>query len=577
MRRPLLLGVLLVGVAIAFSGCGGNASNSASIQPPPPPTNPAPSIAGLSPSNTVAGTGGFTLLVNGSGFVSTSVVEWNGTNRPTTFISSTRLQATISASDVATPATVSVAVFSPSPGGGSANASFQISSPPPPSSQAMVQLFVQDAPVESVLQFETSITEATLINVGGTGISLLSAAADVDLKSLELRRTVLGLASVPADTYTTLRLTFASPQLSWVTAAGQIQQAANNTSPVALEIASGHATVDIPVSVVLANGAPEGLLVDVSLRKLLPQDSSGNIVVTNGMIVVDPQSSGAVVLTPFALSSNHSFGQINDVAGTVVSVDPSKMSFTFRPLRIPIEITVFTDTNTVFEDFSSNNFGGLAAGQIVAIDAQVRADGTFLATEVELLLANTQAGELEGLVVFTMHNPDGSSTLTLFVRDMFGNGVSTSLRFSLVKVQIPASGVNFSIDAGPLASALSACGTACSFSSAADLLPLQIVDVSVGSSQPLTASQITLQQSVVAGTVATVPAPGEFTLTLFLQIQGIPGFPNTVAESTSPVTEFENFGTQPMPVPGQQVLARGLLFAGGGTPLMLASEVQLLR
>ena len=59
---------------------------------------------------------------------------------------------------------------------------------------------------------------------------------------------------------------------------------------------------------------------------------------------------------------------------------------------------------------------------------------------------------------------------------------------------------------------------------------------------------------------------------MFLQIQGIPGFPNTVTVLAFPITEFENFGTQPMFAPGRQVVARGVLFGGGGTPLMLAPE-----
>ena len=579
MSRQLLLGIILVGVSIGLSGCGGTYSNPASPPPPLPPssTNPAPSIAALSPSNTVAGTGGFTLLVNGSGFVSTSVVRWNGTDRPTTLVSSSRLEAAIAASDVATPAMVSVAVFNPVPGGGSSSAPFQVSSPPPAASQGTVQLLVQDEPVENVLQFEVSITEATLINAVGTGVPLLGAPADIDLKSLELRRTVLGLANAPADTYTTLRLTFANPKLSLPTATGQIQQVANNTSPLAVQIASGRTTVDLPISVVVANGAPVGLLVDVSLRRLLPLDASGNIVITNGVIFADPESLGAVVLTPFPLTANQPLGEIKDIAGTVDSVDLSTMSFKFHPLRIPVAVTVFADTLTVFQDFPNNHFSDLVAGQIVEIGAQLRADGTFLATEVELLVGNAQAGALEGLVVYATPNPDGSSTLKLFVRDAFGNGATSNLRFSLVEVQIPASGVKFSIDAGQLGDALSICGTACSFSTAADIIPFDIVDVGLGSQQPLTASQITLKKSVIAGTVSTAPSPGEFMLSLFLQIRGIAGFPNTVTVRTFPVTEFENFGTQPMFAPGQQVVARGLLFRGGGAPLMLASEVRLLR
>jgi len=72
----------------------------------------------LSPSVTPAGTPEFTLTVNGSGFVSGSTVLWNGSPRTTTFISSTRLDALILSSDVASTGSRPVTVENPPPGGG---------------------------------------------------------------------------------------------------------------------------------------------------------------------------------------------------------------------------------------------------------------------------------------------------------------------------------------------------------------------------------------------------------------------------------------------------------------------------
>lgn len=80
--------------------------------------NPAPAVTGLSPNAVAVGVNGFTLTVTGSNFVSLSTVEWNGNQRPTEFLSSSQLQAQISASDVATAGSASVSVVTPSPGGG---------------------------------------------------------------------------------------------------------------------------------------------------------------------------------------------------------------------------------------------------------------------------------------------------------------------------------------------------------------------------------------------------------------------------------------------------------------------------
>src|SRR5439155_6437 len=52
--------------------------------------NSVPTIGSLTPGNATAGAAAFTLTVNGTNFVSGSVVRWNGAARTTTFVSSTQ-------------------------------------------------------------------------------------------------------------------------------------------------------------------------------------------------------------------------------------------------------------------------------------------------------------------------------------------------------------------------------------------------------------------------------------------------------------------------------------------------------
>src|SRR5450631_1320452 len=74
-------------------------------------SNPAPFVSQpLVPVSIAPGGPGFTLTVNGLGFVSGSTVNWNGSTRTTTFVSSTKLTATISAADIANPGTAFVSV-----------------------------------------------------------------------------------------------------------------------------------------------------------------------------------------------------------------------------------------------------------------------------------------------------------------------------------------------------------------------------------------------------------------------------------------------------------------------------------
>ena len=78
-------------------------------------TSPVPWIATpLVPGVVTPGSPSFTLTVNGANFVSGSVVYWNGSSLPTTFVSGSQLFAQIPASDVATATSGSVTVHNPS-------------------------------------------------------------------------------------------------------------------------------------------------------------------------------------------------------------------------------------------------------------------------------------------------------------------------------------------------------------------------------------------------------------------------------------------------------------------------------
>ena len=70
-----------------------------------------PTLVAIAPPSKVAGSGGFTITVTGTGFVSgTSVVRWNGSSRATTFVSSTQLTASVLAADLSTAGTALITV-----------------------------------------------------------------------------------------------------------------------------------------------------------------------------------------------------------------------------------------------------------------------------------------------------------------------------------------------------------------------------------------------------------------------------------------------------------------------------------
>jgi hypothetical protein len=93
--------------------------------------NPVPTVATISPTSAGAGGAQFTLTVNGTNFVGTSVVRLNGDGLTTTFVSATQMTATVPASAITATGTLPVTVFNPTPGGGTSNAlDLMVNNPP---------------------------------------------------------------------------------------------------------------------------------------------------------------------------------------------------------------------------------------------------------------------------------------------------------------------------------------------------------------------------------------------------------------------------------------------------------------
>lgn len=87
--------------------------------------NPVPFVnQPLVPASVAPGGNNFQLTVNGTGFVSGSTVNWNGSPRVTTFVNQGQLTATILSTDIATASTASITVTSPAPGGGASSVVF---------------------------------------------------------------------------------------------------------------------------------------------------------------------------------------------------------------------------------------------------------------------------------------------------------------------------------------------------------------------------------------------------------------------------------------------------------------------
>jgi ribosomal protein S8E len=94
--------------------------------------NPAPTLTSLSPASAVVGAGSQTLTLTGTNFVASSTVTYNGVGHTATFVSSTQLTISLSATDQATAGSYAVVVTNPGPGGGATSPlNFAVNNPAP--------------------------------------------------------------------------------------------------------------------------------------------------------------------------------------------------------------------------------------------------------------------------------------------------------------------------------------------------------------------------------------------------------------------------------------------------------------
>ncbi len=82
---------------------------------------PIPILTAIDPASVTVGSPGFSLTLTGAGFVRVARIVWGEVEQTTTWVSRTRLIATIPAAGVSVSGTIAVRVYAPAPGGGLSN------------------------------------------------------------------------------------------------------------------------------------------------------------------------------------------------------------------------------------------------------------------------------------------------------------------------------------------------------------------------------------------------------------------------------------------------------------------------
>jgi hypothetical protein len=156
--------VCLTSLVCILAGCSGGSKSS-----PAPENNPAPTVTSLSPATALAGAASQTLTINGTNFLSSSSVTFNGTAHTATYVSASQLTISLSASDEATAGNYGVVVTNPSPGGGASSAvNFTVDNPVPTVTGISPATVMAGAAGQTVTVTGTNFVATTTVTFNGT-------------------------------------------------------------------------------------------------------------------------------------------------------------------------------------------------------------------------------------------------------------------------------------------------------------------------------------------------------------------------------------------------------------------------
>ncbi len=278
-------------------------------------------------------------------------------------------------------------------GGGPAS-----SAGPSGSQSAAVFVTGEDAPLPSVASFYITINSITLNN-SSTNATVLSQPTTVDFGRLMGLRSMLGFNTVAPGTYTSATFTLANPIIYYVDL---------TTTPPSLgklngTLSSSTVTVAFPAGrplVVGANGLA-GLHMDFDLRQSLAVDNNGQITGA-----VNPN------IDIMAVSASDDLGEITDFNGSVLSVNTSGNSFTVQG---PYGFQEVIGVNSQTQFSGTFTLASLPVNAIVSVQGTVQADGSILATDVDVI--TTDKAFISGRILAVNPGP----VVTMFVGEELPN------------------------------------------------------------------------------------------------------------------------------------------------------------
>ncbi|HKV63046.1 MAG TPA: IPT/TIG domain-containing protein [Candidatus Acidoferrum sp.] len=365
--------------------------------------NPVPTITSLSPTGATAGGAAFTLTVNGTGFVGTSSVKFNGTARVTTFVSATQVTAAILMSDIASAGTPPVTVTNPAPGGGTSNAvNFNVSA--------------ANNPVPTITSLSpTSATAggaAFTLTINGTNfIAVTTGTFNGTARTITfVSATQVTMAVTAADIASggTFPVVVSNPAPGGGASAPS-NFTVNNPAPTITSLSPTSATAGGGAFTLTVNGTGFVPTSAVNFNGAARTTTFVNATqVTAAITAADIATAGTFPVTvtntaPGGGTSTASNFIVNNPAPTITSLSPTSATVGGAAFTLTVNGTGFVSTSSVKFNGNAKTTTFVNATQVTAAitAADIAAAGTFPVTVTN----SAPGGGTSAATNFTVNNP----------------------------------------------------------------------------------------------------------------------------------------------------------------------------
>ncbi len=274
--------------------------------------------------------------------------------------------------------------------------------PTPAAGTTSTQVRFGDAPADSVISFEVSVSALTLTPAGGgTAVTVAVPANNrIELTHESGKFEPFIVGNLPQGTFSAANLTLVNSELTFLSSTG---------TPVHIN-GPASSTISIPLSPNVTIGAG-ALVLNIDVNVAASITTSAGVV--NGIAFTSTSFNITAKAPGAANNQQDDDGEFEDTVGTVTAVNGT--SFTFKVGSTGSSLTFTTDATTEFKDGVTGVAGLL--NQVVTVEGFTKADGTLFAKEVEGL-ENETGAEVEGLITAI-----SGTTLTVTAQDGIGNGM----------------------------------------------------------------------------------------------------------------------------------------------------------